>query len=258
MKLIRRLILVLKIFFLSFLSYDNGTWRSSNFWIVFNSIKLLIISITHIILTFPTKSEKYKLFNICFFSFELLCVWMNWISMIIKRNSIVASLNSAKTLILNLNQIIDTSEIYDKEKVKCYKMFSVFNSYILFFFSFLIISGLEFRFIMFLFIRIFLYNFMFSFNFASELFLTYLRILNYNLAKCMKNESFTILSNFTSKFEKSTAYDKLSSEIDYLSSYHQKSFALNRELNESLSMITMVSLVFQFSMTVLEVKYMKI
>lgn len=264
MKIIQVVSFVYKIFFLSYIDIEKGRFKVSNFWITVNTVKLSILSIFHLMfnnMTFEKGNSRFKMvqrslgFVEYLIAFELLCLWLDWAFIVIKRKSLLKAFNLAYSLALKLSKLGDFSKTYAKLRFRCLGTFLVFNLYQLVFLFYAVVlskgglGGLGISLI-----RIQIYNFMVLFCFTSQFAFACIKHLKEILLKSFSNHSAVILTDMTTKFEKDKSFNELSSLIDFLNGCYQNLFELVYQLSSSFNMIAMVSLLLQFLTTVAEVK----
>lgn len=258
MKLNQCFLLGLKIFYLSFVNFENGVWTISVFWIVMNTIKIFLSSTLFfysLFLIAETYKDAEQDFQIFFYgAMEIFYLAVNWIYFIIRGKLLEKSLNLAQSVALGLKFNSQNQKLIMGSKTKCIQAFLMFQSYnivdLLFTFT-TIAFNLNFFMI---FCHRFIINcFSAFFFFATEFLLVCIKCLKANLERTLKAQSSTIMSSMTTKYEKTKACDELSTEIDNICSYHQLVFELCNIIEELFNMVTLFSLVYQLLLVSMQV-----
>lgn len=253
--------IIFRFFFLSFIQVEkDGRGKISHIWIAMNSLKLLGFSYL-IFKSLMQPSREPILFKtsraferISVLHLQIIFLNLNWISVIMKRKSILKSFNSANELAKRLNILNEFPEILKIARNKSLRAFIVFQFLIFCELIYSLLFGMvSFRGIVFLCARILMYSFMTLFFFATEFLLTCIKVLKKKLSGALADQTITILSSSFTKHQKNKAYDKISVAVDSMSSFYEKIFELCKELEKSFQINILLLLLFQLSTVSFEV-----
>lgn len=251
---VQRFGLIFKIFLLSFINLDEKGYEISFFLLVFNSLKLSILSIYNLftvgnVLTEGLKAKNFQDIQWCGqFLMEIIFLIITWIYMLMKRKSFIRLLKLAERLIIEMNLPVEFDEIYSKAKKKCSLVFVAFHFHILFtmIFSLSVFA--------YLYSRNLVYNFKVWFYFATEFVLTCLKVLNEKLARVIASQGNVLMSGRASKSEITKACKELSKTIELLTSAHTEIHSLSTIVCQIFNVTILLSLLFQLFSVIIGVK----
>lgn len=263
---IRGLALLQKIFFLSFISLKNNAFKISRLAIVLNTLKLCILIyfyLTYIkigILRNPNLKvymEKYSKIWLVIVSIEISFLWTNWLMMIVRRKTIIRTINKAKAFMSEMEKFNFFNETASKAKYFCCFVYCLVNGFYMFliFYNIFKMTATSKTVLTYFILKMFIYYYVVLFCFAAKFVATCLKILWRQICRGFECQYVIIISCNTTFYQKQKACDQISEELDKTSVKYQKLFELKRDLNHIFNNIILSSLTYLFVMTVSDVSF---